>query len=186
MPRMPQKASSQCCCDGGYIDDSIELRLEELQNQLNLKQEKLIAGENITIKGNVISAGTSPSPTPPGPSPTPTPTPTEKTNVYIYAGQDMLGEIIDLQVWQKEEVASTITESGYSYTFDISNTCFPAFLYPVDFKELVSIYQNDLTMFNLLGVFKNKKVTISGKEFYLYALEEETYLEKDKFTFNWK
>lgn len=95
MPRKPQENNNHCNCwnesNVDFIDDAIDLKLQLLQQKvdkkLENKQDKLEAGENITIEGNVISAHID-QPTPPVP-------PTEEVDVFFFQDNYIPEEIDD-------------------------------------------------------------------------------------------
>jgi hypothetical protein len=199
MPRFPQKPTSKCCCEDSYfIDETINAKLEDLQNQLYNKQDKLSAGENIniidnvisakdttytagtniTIVDNVISATTEPTP----------PTPTGEYSIYVYNG---VVEVIDLSEltadWHEQKVDASIIDTKFTYTFsDTNKKCYPAFLIPADFGELKAVYQNGLAYFNIVSFFVKESVKINNINYLLYKMDEETFINKDKFDFYWK
>lgn len=105
-----------------------------------------------------------------------------KSYVYWYIGNS-IPEAVDSS-WVKEEKDSSIVQSGISHYFN-TNKQFIGFAFDRSFGNLKHVYQNDLTMFDLLPDFEVREVSFEGKNLYMYYVTEKLMGTNDKYEFLW-
>lgn len=108
--------------------------------------------------------------------------PVGESYLYYYVGNEIPTSIDSS--WVKEKCDGTIISTGATHYYT-TNKQYIAFAYPHNYDVLKHIYQNDLTMFDLLPDFSKREVSVDGEAYDMYYVTEKLQGENDKYDFLW-
>lgn len=88
--------------------------------------------------------------------------------------------------WVEQEIPSGMTKDGIIYVYTTEGKQFECFAFPKECGELKHIYENNLTMFDLIDSFDKVIVIHNSTEYYLYYGIDKVIEEDCKYEFYWE
>lgn len=143
----------------------------------------ITAGENITadmtLKAIIIKMLGGSSPVPPAGS----------LKAYFYS-LPTLPEAID-ENWESEEISADIVNTGLTHTYNTTTKSYICWAFPKSLGEIIHIYNNGLTMFDLItdldsGALVLSEIRYNNVDYYMYRYTELTTAGEDKYQLLWK
>lgn len=143
----------------------------------------ITSGENITadmtLKAIIIKMLSGGSPVPP----------VESLKAYFYS-LPTLPEAID-ENWESEEISADIVNTGLTHTYNTTTKSYICWAFPKSLGEIIHIYNNGLTMFDLItdldrGALVLSEIRYNNVDYYMYRYTELTTAGEDKYQLLWK
>lgn len=104
---------------------------------------------------------------------------------YLYfAVTDEIPSVIS-EDFEQVELPKNVTRDGVVYYYTTFKKQFESFAYPAELGELQHIYENDLTMFDLIDSFEKIIVFHEGQNYYLYYGVDRVKEDNAKYQFLW-
>ena len=127
----------------------------------------------MTLKAIIIKMLGGSSPVPPAGS----------LKAYFYS-LPTLPETID-ETWESEEISEDIVNTGLTHTYNPTTKSYICWAFPKSLGKIIHIYENDLTMFDLItdlgSTLVLSEVRYNNVDYYMYRYTEVTTAGEDKY-----
>lgn len=126
----------------------------------------------IEVIDNFLTKGFDPTPTPVG--------------MLYWATLDNIPEEIDEEHFTVESIPTTILINGVIHFYTTQGKQYECFAYPKKYGDILHIYENDMTMFDLIDSFERIETTYNKIDYYLYYTVDAAKETDAKYQFLFK